>query len=125
MADILHPPDAKRPLASQRAVGLVVAIVLFATGVALALDNWHLGVGWGRNGPDSGAFPFGLAVLMCLFSAIGIVDNLRPAPDEAFVTREQFVRVLVVFLPVVAFGAVMQFLGIYVASAGLIVGFMR
>src|SRR4051812_23843646 len=123
--DALHPPAAEKPLVSQRAVGLAVAVILFLAGVVLALDNWRLGIGWGRAGPESGAFPFGLAVLMCLFSAIGILDNLKRGSREAFVTREQAVRVLVVFLPVVAFGAVMQFLGIYVASAALIIGFMR
>jgi putative tricarboxylic transport membrane protein len=121
----LHRPEEETPLVSQRAVGLVVAIVLFIAGVVLAFDNWRLGIGWSDSGPQSGSFPFGLAVLMCVFSAIGIVDNLRSHAGETFVTREQFVRVLVVFFPVVVFGVVMQFLGIYVASAALIIGFMR
>jgi putative tricarboxylic transport membrane protein len=116
----------EKPLVSQRVVGFVVACALFVGGLVLAWDNWRLGIGWGRNGPESGAFPFGLAVLMSLFSLIGIVEEIRRGRDgEVFVTREQFLRVLTVFVPILLFGAVTQFLGIYVASAALIAGFMR
>jgi putative tricarboxylic transport membrane protein len=120
-----HVAGDDRPLVSHRAVGLAVATLLFASGVVLAFDNYRLGIGWGKDGPDAGYFPFALAVIMCVFSLIGIADNLRRRADKAFVTRAEARRVLTVFVPIVLFGGVMQVLGIYVASAALIGGFMR
>jgi cation transport ATPase len=121
-------PQEERALISRRAVGLAVAAVLFVAGVVLAVDNWRLGIGWTKDGPEAGYFPFALSVLMCIFSLVALVDAWRSRADasnDSFVTREQAYRVLTVLAPMVAFAAVTQMLGIYVASAALIAGFMR
>jgi hypothetical protein len=44
--------------------------------------------------------------------------------SDAFVTREQFRRVMQVFVPTLLFCLFMQWLGLYVASFLLITGFM-
>jgi hypothetical protein len=46
------------------------------------------------------------------------------AADSAFVLRDQFGRVLQVFVPTLLYCIAMQFLGLYVASFILIAGFM-
>jgi hypothetical protein len=116
-----------RPLVSEGAVSIAVGAALFVLGLVLALDNYRLGIGWTKDGPQAGYFPFGLSVLMSAFSLYAIVDAVRRRRRErgkAFVTRAEFGRVLTVFVPVLLFAVVMQFLGIYVASAALIGGFM-
>jgi hypothetical protein len=47
------------------------------------------------------------------------------APDQPFVTRDQFGRVLQVLVPTLLFVFLVQFLGLYVASLLLVAGFMR
>ena len=47
------------------------------------------------------------------------------AAARTFVTRDQFRRVLQVFIPTLAFCALLQWLGLYVASFLLVAGFMR
>ena len=56
----------------------------------------------------------------------GIVKELaaRHSESEPFVRREQLRRVLQVLAPTLAFCALMQWLGLYVASFLLIAGFM-
>jgi hypothetical protein len=59
----------------------------------------------------------------CLF---GLVQEFRKrgASAEAFVSRNQFSRVLQVFFPTLLFVPATQWLGLYVASFLLIAGFM-
>ena len=70
---------------------------------ARLVDNWQLGAGWGRDGPNRATFPFGLAVLMCVFSAIGIVENLRARARTRPSSRASSWPRARVFLPVVVF----------------------
>jgi hypothetical protein len=49
----------------------------------------------------------------------------RSAAARTFVTRDQLRRVLQVFIPTAAFCALLQWLGLYVASFLLVAGFMR
>jgi hypothetical protein len=50
---------------------------------------------------------------------------LRRVSSKPFVTRDQLRRVLQVFVPTFVFVALVQVLGIYVASLLLVAGFMR
>ena len=60
-------------------------------------------------------------------SLFGLVKALlaRGGEREVFVTRDQFRRVLQVFVPTLLFCLATQWLGLYVASFLLIAGFMR
>jgi len=49
---------------------------------------------------------------------------MSAGPGDTFVTREQFSRVMQVFVPTLLFCVFMQWLGLYVASFILIAGFM-
>ena len=120
-----HGGGADRPLVSERTVALAVAVVFLVLGLVLAYDNYRLGIGWERNGPQAGYFPFGLSVIMCICAVIGIADALaKGRSQEVFVTRHQAGRVLLVLVPTALFVVAMQLLGIYVASTALIAGFM-
>jgi len=117
-------PD--RPLVGRRAVEAVVMILLLGFAVVLGMDNIRTGIGWQSDGPEAGYFPFYLSVLLGLAAIYGLVDVAlrREGRGEAFVTREQFVRVLLVFVPAALFVLATQFLGIYIGSFFLIAGFM-
>lgn len=114
-----------RAVISHRAMDLAVSIILFVAAVALGWDNWQLGAGWASDGPEAGYFPFYLCVLLGIASAYGIFKAWISDPTTGFVGRTQFKRVLQVALPSILFVAGIQFLGMYVSSFLLILGFMH
>ena len=128
---VVDDPDApsgtSAPVTSTRSVEAVVYVVLLALALLLGFDNWRSGAGWAKDGPQSGYVPFYLCVILGAASLFGLFAVLREpaAPAKTFVTRDQLRRVLQVFVPTFAFVALMQWLGLYVASFLLIAGFMR
>src|SRR6201997_3212191 len=109
-----------------RSVDIVVYLSLIAFAALLAFDNWRTGMSWADDGPQAGYFPFYLSVLMGAASLYGLVTAMlaRAAAGHPFVLRDQFGRVLQVFVPTLLFCIVTQVLGLYVASFVLIAGFM-
>jgi putative tricarboxylic transport membrane protein len=105
-----------------RVAEIVTASVLMLLGIIVIFDAVRLGLGWGPNGPQGGFFPFWLALIMVLCCAAIIVQAILHEPGKRFVSREQLGPVLKVLWPAVAAVAVMQYLGLYVASA-LYMGF--
>jgi hypothetical protein len=112
---------------SNRAVDVVVSLLLLALACVLGYDNWRTGAGWDSTGPEPGYFPFYLCVILAGASLYGLVAAFlsRAEAAETFVTRAQLRRVMAVFVPTFLFCLVTQFLGLYVASFVLIAGFMR
>jgi putative tricarboxylic transport membrane protein len=105
-----------------RAAEVVTASVLMLLGIIVIFDAVRLGFWWGPNGPQGGFFPFWLALIMVLCCAAIIAQAILHEPGKRFVSREQLGPVLKVLWPAVAAVAVMQYLGLYVASA-LYMGF--
>jgi len=105
-----------------RTADAITAAVLLLLGGVVLLDAVRLGFGWGTDGPQSGFFPFWMALLLVLSSAVIVARTLRRAPGPRFVTREQLRSVLTVLLPAVAMVLLTQTMGLYVAS-GLYLGF--
>ena len=113
-------------MVSRRVVDVVVSLLLLGFAALLAYDNWRTGRSWDATGPQAGYFPFYLSILLAGAAIYGLVKEIlaRRQEDEVFVTREQFRRVLQVFLPTLAFCLVTEWLGLYVASFLLVAGFM-
>ena len=113
-------------VASTRSVDVAVSLLLLALATLLAFDNWRTGMSWDSTGPLAGYFPFYLSLILAASSVYGIARELaaRHSESEPFVRREQLRRVLQVLAPTLAFCALMQWLGLYVASFLLIAGFM-
>ena len=111
---------------STRRVDIVVYLMLLVIAAVLGYDNYKTGMSWEADGPQAGYFPFYLSVLLAAASLYGLSDKLFVAkgPGEPFVNREQFRRVMQVFVPTLLFCLFMQWLGLYVASFLLIAGFM-
>jgi putative tricarboxylic transport membrane protein len=115
-----------RPVIRRRSADIVVSLLLLSLAALLGWDSWRIGAGWASDGPQAGYFPFYLSVMLALASLYGLVSMLlaTKAGGEAFVTGDQFVRVMQVFVPTLLFVALTQFLGLYVASFLLVAGFM-
>ncbi len=98
---------------------VATATLTAGLGLAAVVGALEFGIGWGDAGPDSGAFPFyvGLLVMAAsagtLFQAVAGRRNLK----DVFLDREQARRVASFFLPIVVFVIVALLLGLYVATA--------
>jgi hypothetical protein len=114
-------------VATTRTAEVVVYVLLLALALLLGFDNWRSGMGWAKDGPQSGYLPFYLCVILGGASVFGLGNAVlkRKTASGTFVSRDQLRRVTQVFVPTLLFCAAMQWLGLYVASFLLVAGFMR
>ena len=112
---------------TQRTADIVMAVLMFAIGVVIIVDNYHLGAGWAKEGPQSGYFPLRIGVIICLSAAVVVMQTAfsKTSSSKIFVTGERLKPVLLVLLPTMLYVLAIQFLGIYVSSTMFIAGFMR
>jgi hypothetical protein len=108
-----------------RAADLVTALALIVVGGVVIADALRLGIGWGLEGPQSGFFPFWLAVVMVATCVAIAFQALRRRAGAPFVTSAQLRPVLAVLVPAAAMVVVMEGLGLYVASALYLAFYMR
>ena len=121
-------PETDSPAVTDtRTVEIVISLLLVTLATTLGIDNYRTGIAWDSTGPQAGYFPFYLSVILAGASLYGLAATVlaRGVASEAFVTRAQLRRVLLVFVPTMLFCFGVQYLGIYVASFLLIAGFMR
>ena len=123
----MEKSETQAPGVRERIVEIAVAIFMFAVGAVIMIDNYHLGAGWAKDGPESGYFPFRIGAIICVASVAVLVQVLVSGKrrNAVFVTLPQLRPVLLVLLPTLIYVAAIQWLGIYVASAIFIGGFMR
>ncbi len=108
-------------------VDLVVAVLIFILGALVAYDSHQLGSSWGSDGPQAGYFPYHIGVMLCICSAVILVQAaLKLKSDHAvFVSYPQLKQVLVILVPSTLFVAGIQLVGLYVPSALFIWYFMK
>jgi hypothetical protein len=118
--------DESRPLLSNRTADVFVALLLLGGCAIVIYDSTRIGFGWREGeGPAPGYFPFYIAVVLGAASIINLIGALRGSGrGEIFVSLRPFGRVLAVLIPSIAYVALIQYLGIYVASAIFILAFM-
>jgi hypothetical protein len=135
----MHKDDGageSRPLVSNRTMEIVVALLLLGGCAIVIHDSVRLGFGWREGeGPAPGYVPFWVAVILAVSSLVNLTQAVRGhGKGEVFVSLRPFGRVLAVLVPSliyvglvggVSLGPVqIPKLGIYVASAIFILGFM-
>jgi hypothetical protein len=108
-----------------RTVDLITAGFVLALGVIVIADSLRLGAGWGIDGPRSGFFPFWLGTVLVLAAAALLVQAWRRGARVPFVNRQKLRPVLIVLLPALGLVLVTEWLGLYVASALYLGGYMR
>jgi hypothetical protein len=125
--DPTAPSDRSPAVTTTRTVEVIAYLLLLGVALLLGFDNWRSGMGWAKDGPQSGYLPFYLCVILAGASlyGLGVAFMRRKHATTTFVTRDQFRRVLQVFVPTFLFCLLTQWLGIYVASFLLVAGFMR
>jgi hypothetical protein len=118
--------ESGRPLVMNRTVDIVVSLLLLAGCAIVIYDSARIGFGWREGeGPAPGAFPFYVALILGISSLINLISAVRgEGRQQVFVSLRPFGRVLAVLIPSIAYVALIQYLGIYVASAIYIFVFM-
>jgi len=108
------------------AVEAGVAALLLLLGLVVVVESWLLGAGWTSDGPAAGYFPFYVGLILCISSAVTLFQALfgKKRNMETFVDGEQLKRVLMVLVPAIFYVMAVQVIGIYIASAIYIAGFM-
>lgn len=122
-----HEPDAvERRGVPTFAVEAAVAALILVMGLVVVFTAQKLGAGWQSDGPGAGYFPFYIGVILCVSGAGTLYQALlgKKRNHEIFVDGEQIRRVLVVLIPAAIFVLAIQFVGMYIASAVYIAGFM-
>lgn len=122
-----RPPAARTPGISTRTMEIVVAVILFGLGALVVFDSHRLGSSWGSDGPEAGYFPFYIGAIICISSAVIFGQALFGRVSRSgkiFVEWQPLRQVLSVLLPALLYVAGIQLIGLYVASAIYIAGFM-
>jgi len=117
-----------RPAFGNRIVEIVVSAGIIAFGALVMFDSVRLGWGWADDGPQSGYFPFYIGLFLVVSSGVTLAQAVfmrGGAYAETFVERGQLKLVLAVLIPSMFYVWVMQWLGMYAASAVFIGFFMR
>jgi putative tricarboxylic transport membrane protein len=118
-------PPREDNAASTRTVEIVTAALFLLLGSLVMWDSWRIGNGWGPDGPKSGYFPFYVGLLMNIASLINLVQAIRADDGGPFVSKSKLRLVMAIFIPTLVYVALMQWIGLYVASAIFIGVFMR
>jgi putative tricarboxylic transport membrane protein len=118
--------DAAQSVVSLRNVDMIVSCLLLALGLVLAWENWRVGALWSAEGPQSGYFPFRLAVILIAASLWGLFLAIRTGKGDGatFIEWPQLKRVTQVLIPTIIYVIAIKYLGIYVPSAIFVMGFM-
>ena len=119
-----EPPQRARVL-SARGMELGVAVGLLLLSLVVVADSIRIGRGWGADGPEAGLYPFYVALLLGAAALSILVREWRSRSEQSFVGASELRRVLWVLLPSMASVGALSFVGIYLASALFLVGFMR
>jgi hypothetical protein len=112
-------------LLSARRMELGVAAGFLLLSSVVVADSIRVGRGWGADGPEPGFYPFYVALLLGAAALSVWLREWRSRSEQSFVGASELRRVLWVLLPSAAYVGALSFIGIYVASALFLAGFMR
>ena len=115
-------------MTTTRTVEVVVYVLLLALALLLGFDNWRSGMGWAKDGPQSGYLPFYLCVILAGACAVGLGVAFCAANDggqDVRHARPASARHAGLRPDLSLLRCSMQWLGLYVASFLLVAGFMR
>jgi putative tricarboxylic transport membrane protein len=126
MAEGSDNEDMSGSVVNHRTMDIVVALALMAVAAVVMVSSYRLGAGWAQDvGPDSGYFPFYVALIMFITGGITLAQNLlRQTADgqRTFIRRTELLMVLQVLIPTIIFVVLTLYIGIYIATA-LFIGF--
>ena len=128
---MMHESEIDDPLdsaVSNRTMNIVVAIAMMAVAAVVMVSCYRLGAGWAKDvGPDSGYFPFYIALFMFCASGITLVQQLMlrgHAQGGSFIAHGELAMVLKVLIPMSVFVVMAIYIGIYISTTLFIMFFM-
>jgi uncharacterized membrane protein YqjE len=88
-------------------------------GLTAVVGALEFGIGWDDAGPEPGAFPFYMGLLIIGASLGTMIQTARSRYDlqSVFLDREQAGRVAAFLVPIIFFVAIAVVLGLYVVTA--------
>ena len=92
MDEVSHNDSDTRSVISTRKMEAIVAALLFLFGATFVYQSYELGFRWAIEGPQSGFFPFYVALIICGGSLVVFVNALRGragSDEQPFVERRQ------------------------------------
>jgi len=108
-----------------RTVEIGVCLLLLALSVTVMMEGVRLGVGWSERGPQSGFFPFALALIMAVGLAAAAISAWRETDTRPFFeASEEWIDLLKVGVPAGLAVALTPTLGLYITSGLYVLGFM-
>jgi len=111
---------------SHRSVETGVALFMALLAFIGIYGSIKVGIGWGADGPRAGFFPFYVSLIVLISCAVNVAKVFKTADDgELFAAWSQLRQVAAVVVPTAIYVGVIPYIGIYVASALLIVAFMK
>jgi putative tricarboxylic transport membrane protein len=119
--------DLQSSVVSNRTMNIVVALVLMAVAAVVMITCYRLGAGWAKDvGPDSGYFPFYVALFMFIACGATLVQSLfaRGAGGGSFIGHGEMIMVLQVLIPMSIFVVLSIYIGIYISTFLFISFFM-
>ena len=122
-----HEEAAQRGGLATRWVELVFALLIVLGGAVVMYDSARIGASWASDGPEGGFFPWfsGFALALAgTWIAGWTLWRWRSMAGDVFVSWAKLRPVLSMLLPTIAYVALIRLIGLYVASAIFIFGFM-
>jgi hypothetical protein len=98
---------------------IATALMTAGLGLTAVAGALEFGVGWGNAGPEAGAFPFyiGLLIIAASIGTLFQATTGRQGLQSVFLNREQAKRLGSFFIPILFFVPTALMLGLYVATA--------
>ncbi len=128
MAEGSDNEDLANAVVSNRTMNMVVALALMVVASVVMISSYRLGAGWAKDlGPDSGYFPFYVALFMFVASAVTFVQHLlsrRPDGGGGFIAGGELRMMLSVLIPMTIFVVLSIYIGIYISTFLFICFFM-
>ena len=122
-----EPAQTSRGSVQTRWMEVIVALLIVLGGATVIMDSLRVGITWADDGPKAGYFPFFIGCILVICGLWIVFKTIRAwssLADDAFVTYAALVPVMSMLLPTIAYVVLIWLIGIYVASAIYIGGFM-
>ena len=122
-----HTQQPRSAWLTHQVAEAIVAVSTCLIGAVMMTDALRIGIGWADDGPKGGYFPFRTGAILSIAGVIILLRALvgKNRNRELFVSWDRFRMVLAVLIPTILYVLATQFIGIYVASALFMGGFMR
>ena len=128
MAEGSDNQDPSNSVVSNRTMNMAVALALMVVAAVVMIAAYRLGSGWAKDlGPDSGYFPFYVALFMFLASGVTFTQHLlsrHPDGGGGFIAGSELRMMLSVLIPMTIFVVLSIYIGIYISTFLFICFFM-